>query len=192
MPVANEHEVVQIGRSTLYPMPDVMRVEEPLRFTTGEGATSVAVAQLSLQPTRNCSRSARPIPTACPAPSRNTVWRRASQASRNAVSAEITGPLTILHPLVAATQCVELGLHHDRGAICILVFGDGPGAQRIESIGASGVEGVLEALGFVIFVLHDVGESPGQSDREPWPRQPPDLPGNTPCRASTFWSSVHQ
>jgi hypothetical protein len=53
---ADEHEVVEIGRSTLAPMPDVVGVKKPVSVTAWKSATSISTAQLPHEPRRRCAR----------------------------------------------------------------------------------------------------------------------------------------
>lgn len=53
---ADEHEVVEIGRSTPAPMPDVVRVKEPASIAARERAPSISSAELAHQPRRRRAR----------------------------------------------------------------------------------------------------------------------------------------
>jgi hypothetical protein len=110
VPVADQHEVVEVGRPQ-GPADHVMSVEEPAGLAARKDTASVPVAELAHEPARDVARRC-PIPTTRPPLSCSRSSTRASHARRRAVSGWITGPPSISARDVVGTQRAEGGVHH--------------------------------------------------------------------------------
>ena len=156
---ADEHEVVEIGRSTLAPMPDVVCVKKPASIAARERASSISSAKLAHQPRRR--RARRPVdadgpPAAVVEHKLDTAVARQSPSS---LGPHHASALDLASAVVSAKRlCINM--YDDCCAIGVSVLSDPMRRQRNECIGSSHLERGPERrrLG-ILFVVDDVRQT---------------------------------
>jgi hypothetical protein len=132
---ADEHEVVEIGRSTPAPMPDVVSVKEPASVTTWKGATSISTAQLPHEPRRRRARR----PGDAQRPPAAVVERKLDTAVACQSSSGL-GPhhasALDLSPAVVRAKRLCINVYDDSCTIGVGILSDPMRRQRNEGIGS--------------------------------------------------------